>query len=77
MEAEIVADYGDHVGEGPLWNTFDSRLYWVDIPRGRIYRFDPESGRSERFFEGSPSAGSPFRRMARCCCSWTADPSAS
>lgn len=44
-------------GEGPIWNPIDSRLYWVDIPHGRVYRYDPESGRHERCIEGAPIGG--------------------
>jgi len=43
-------------GEGPLWNPFDNQLYWADIPRGRIYRYDPRSGRHELWLSG-PAVG--------------------
>ena len=44
-------------GEGPLWNPFDQHVYWTDIPRGRIYRFDPRSGRHDLCFEGGVVGG--------------------
>lgn len=44
-------------GEGPLWNPFDNQIYWTDIPHGRIYRFDPRSGRHELCREGGVVGG--------------------
>jgi len=44
-------------GEGPLWNPFDEHVYWTDIPRGRIYRYDPRSRRHELCYEGGVVGG--------------------
>ena len=57
MEPELIADYLNHVGEGPLWHASEKRLYWVDIPQGRIFWFDPESGEHEQFFQGRVMGG--------------------
>ena len=57
MEPELIADYLNHVGEGPLWHANEKRLYWVDIPQGRIFWFDPESGEHEQFFQGRVIGG--------------------
>ncbi len=35
------------LGEGPFWDVTDQRLYWVDIKRHLIHRFDATSGRDE------------------------------
>ena len=37
---EKVANYHCIVGENPLWNPDDGRVYWVDIDAGRIFRAD-------------------------------------
>ena len=57
MEPELIADYRNHVGEGPLWHVSEKLLYWVDIPQGRIFRFDPESGEHEQFYQGRVIGG--------------------
>lgn len=36
-----VADVRAHTGEGPLWHPDERCLYWVDIPAGRLYRYEP------------------------------------
>ena len=41
---ELIADYGCNTGEGPLWHPLKNLLYWVDIPAGKVYRYDPASG---------------------------------
>lgn len=36
-----IADTTHHTGEGPLWHPEENRLFWVDIPPGRLYSYDP------------------------------------
>ncbi|MFB6106008.1 MAG: SMP-30/gluconolactonase/LRE family protein [Halobacteriaceae archaeon] len=43
-EPSVVADYGNHTGEGPIWHPDEQALYWVDIPVGALFRYDPASG---------------------------------
>ena len=53
MEPELVADYQCETGEGPIWHPTEKRLYWVDIPRGRVFRYDPASGEHEQCYQGT------------------------
>lgn len=57
MEPELLADYRCHTGEGPLWHPDERCVYWVDIPAGRLYRYDPTTGRHEQVYEGEPIGG--------------------
>jgi sugar lactone lactonase YvrE len=57
MEPELIADYECIVGEGPLWHPGERRLYWVDIPRGRIFRYDPATGTHEQCHKGDVVGG--------------------
>jgi len=50
MEPELIADYQDECGEIRLAPA-GKKLYWVDIDRGRIFRFDPADGKSEMVYE--------------------------
>ena len=36
---EVVADYGDLCGEGPLWDDKKQILYWTDIDGKKSYRY--------------------------------------
>ncbi len=54
---EMVADYRCMTGEGPLWHPSESKLYWVDIPTGRMFRYSPDSGRHEQFYKGDVVGG--------------------
>ena len=57
MNHEIVADYVNHVGEGPTWDPREKKLYWIDIPNGRIFRYDPASGDHAQIFDGPMMGG--------------------
>lgn len=57
MKPELIADYNCKVGEGPLWHPDEKRLYWVDIPNGRLFRYDPATGEHEMCYEGRPIGG--------------------
>lgn len=57
MEPELIADYACETGEGPLWHATEERVYWCDIPKGRMFRYDPASGKHEQFYEGEAVGG--------------------
>ena len=57
MQPEPIADYACECGEGPLWHPFEKCLYWVDIPTGRLFRYDPETGRHESCHQGEQLGG--------------------
>lgn len=57
MQPELIADYNCIVGEGPLWHPAEKCVYWVDIPQGRIFRYDPASGEHRQIFEGPQVGG--------------------
>ena len=54
---ELIADYACETGENPLWHPIEKRLYWCDIPNGRIFRYDPASGVHEKCYEGKTVGG--------------------
>lgn len=43
-EPESVWSVGAELGEGPVWVQRDRALWFVDIKRKKIHRFDPASG---------------------------------
>ena len=57
MEPELIADYQCQIGENPLWHPMERRLYWTDITGGRLFRYDPATGRHEQCYSGEPVGG--------------------
>jgi D-xylonolactonase len=57
MQPELIADYACQTGERPVWHPTERRLYWTDIPAGRMFRYDPDSGHHEPVYQGRPVAG--------------------
>ena len=56
-ELTIVADYACETGENPLWHPDEQRLYWTDIPTGRLFRFDPQADTHQQCYAGRPVGG--------------------
>jgi len=54
---ELVANYQCQVGENPLWDEREGRLYWVDIDSGRLFRIEHESGEHECFHHNPDKIG--------------------
>jgi D-xylonolactonase len=57
MTPELIVNYACHTGENPLWNPFDKQVYWLDIPVGTIFRYDPATGAPEVFYQGAVMGG--------------------
>ncbi|HYS50377.1 MAG TPA: SMP-30/gluconolactonase/LRE family protein, partial [Burkholderiales bacterium] len=54
MKIECVLECANHLGEGPVWDVEESRLYWVDgtgrrVGKPSIWRLDPKSGKTENW----------------------------
>lgn len=41
--ATRIADVEAHTGEGILWHPSMQRLFWVDIPNGRLFSYNPRT----------------------------------
>jgi len=57
IKPEIVHNIKSEVGECPLWNKFDKKLYWVDILPGIIYCYNPRNGFIEKVYDGDVIGG--------------------
>ena len=61
---ELVADTRCQTGEGPLWHPDEQAVYWVDIPAGQLFRYDPATGRHELVYESPGEAIGGFTLQA-------------
>lgn len=51
-QVQVVADYGDLCGEGPMWDYEKEILYWTDIDGKKFYRYLWGEQRHELVQEG-------------------------
>lgn len=47
VDMDCILPWGAQLGEAPVWHEGQKRLYWVDILRPAVYRFDPTTGINE------------------------------
>ncbi len=57
MEPKLIADCACHTGENPLWHPDHQRLYWLDIPPGKLYRYDPATGHHQLCLQADRAIG--------------------
>jgi len=46
-----------HLGEGPVWNFLDQKLYWTDIYNKQIWVYDPIIKKCKIFWQGNLMIG--------------------
>ena len=44
MDIEVVLDAGATIGESPTWVSAEKALYWIDVKKPALYRYDPAAG---------------------------------
>lgn len=53
----ILVSAHHHNAENPLWHAQHKRVYWTDIPSGRLFRYDPNATGYEQIYLGEPVGG--------------------
>jgi D-xylonolactonase len=57
-----LVDMPCETGEGPLWHPDERALFWLDIPAGRLFRYDPATGENETVYQHpGPIGGMTFQ----------------
>lgn len=64
MTPKSIANYACRTGEGPLWHPDEKKVYWVDIPPGRLFSYDPATGHHEQCFDLNGEAVGGFTLQA-------------
>jgi len=62
VHPERVADTRCETGEGPLWHPDHHVVYFVDIPRGELYAYDPAGDDHELVYETDVIGGYTIER---------------
>lgn len=62
IDPQVLVRQTCHTGEGPLWHPDEQALYWLDIPRGTLFRHELEAGRTATYDVGAPTGGITLQR---------------
>lgn len=62
MKIEILVDVKTTLGEGPLWDVQQQRLYWVDSLDGRVFRCTADGGELRAWELGQRIGSMTLRR---------------
>ena len=54
IKIECLLECENHLGEGPVWDVKEGRLYWVDgtgrrVDKPAVWRMDPKTGKVENW----------------------------
>ena len=61
MPLQLITDQQTQTGENPLWHPVEKKLYFTDIPTGRLFRYDPAKDETEQFYAGDTVGGFTFQ----------------
>ena len=54
IKIDCVLDIKANLGEGPIWSIKDQTLYWVDINKGLLCKYNPANGDNIAIDVGKP-----------------------
>ncbi|HEX3754070.1 MAG TPA: SMP-30/gluconolactonase/LRE family protein [Rhizomicrobium sp.] len=57
MEIEVVLKAGATIGESPTWSAAEKALYWIDVKKPALYRYDPNTGNCRSWLMTSDIGG--------------------
>jgi sugar lactone lactonase YvrE len=56
MDIEVILETGAIIGESPTWASEEKALYWIDVKKPALHRFEPATG-LRRFWPVSSDIG--------------------
>jgi len=58
----VIVDRAFKLGENPLWDATRGVLFWTDIDSGELWKYDPNSSKTECFYKGPKVGGFTLQR---------------
>jgi sugar lactone lactonase YvrE len=65
LDADVAVPAQCQLGEGPVWDADQGRLWWVDILAGHVHAVDPGTGARTWFDAGDPVGAVGLTRSGR------------
>jgi sugar lactone lactonase YvrE len=62
LRIEVVSEDKDSLGEGPLWDVEEQRLYWIDSYGPAVHVMDPKGGAKKSWRLPEPVGSMALRR---------------
>ena len=60
-EAKCIVDCQNILGESPAWSVNEQKLYWLDIEKSELWRYDPETKETKVWKTPERAASFAFR----------------
>ena len=60
-KVKCVVDCQNTLGEGPAWSADEQKLYWLDIQKSELWRYDPETCETKVWKTPERAASFAFR----------------
>lgn len=70
VEIRCIVDAKNHLGEGPLWDVKEQRLYWIDSSAAEIYSAKEDGSDIKRYFVPTHIGSMALREKAAPCWRW-------
>jgi sugar lactone lactonase YvrE len=64
-EVECIVDCQNTLGEGPAWSADEQKLYWVDIEKYELWRYDPQTAETQVYKTPERVGSFAFREQAQ------------
>jgi len=62
IQTKLELKMDAHLGEGPVWDEVNQKLWWVDILSGKLYKYDPATAMNLSFDIGEHIGAAALRK---------------